>query len=255
MKINLNIVRIFTLIAGSMLFNINMHAQNLTIDINNPGQGPSAGMVRVTNVGAIGDKKATGLNYEDVEGTPFWDENWNSAMLYFKSGAIYKLPKAKLNLYTSEVHYANDKDGELVAETNLIDKIVFLDSKNAAKISAVFAVLPDYIDNKPAGFYRVFNNGAYQLILLQKNLVKVSPYDPLLQKSITSFFKKTYYGIYNNGKIIPIKSLDKNSIVSVLPFNASVQPWIKNSKNKLKSEEDMIALLNYYNSIELAKIP
>ena len=251
----INIVRIFTLIAGSMLFNINMHAQNLTIDISNPGQGPSAGMVRVTNVGAIGDKKATGLTYEDVEGTPFWDENWNSAILYFKSGAIYKLPKAKLNLYTSEVHYANDKDGELVAETNLIDKIVFLDSKDVTKISAVFAVLPDYIDNKPAAFYRVFNNGAYQLILLQKNLVKVSPYDALLQKSITSFFKKTYYGIYNNGKTIPLKSLDKNSIVSVLPFNASVQPWIKNSKNKLKSEEDMIALLNYYNSIELAKIP
>ena len=62
----INIVRIFTLIAGSMLFNINMHAQNLTIDISNPGQGPSAGMVRVTNVGAIGDKKVTGLTYEDV---------------------------------------------------------------------------------------------------------------------------------------------------------------------------------------------
>ena len=33
MKMTINIVRIFTLIAGSMLFNINMHAQNLTIDI------------------------------------------------------------------------------------------------------------------------------------------------------------------------------------------------------------------------------
>ena len=87
-------------------------------------------MIRVTNVGAIGDKKATGLTYEDVEGTPFWDDHWNTALLYFKSGAIYKLPKAKLNLYTAEVHYANDKDGELVAETNLIDKIVFLDRKN-----------------------------------------------------------------------------------------------------------------------------
>lgn len=71
MKMTINIVRIFTLIAGSMLFNINMHAQNLTIDISNPGQGPSAGMVRVTNVGAIGDKKVTGLTYEDVEGLHF----------------------------------------------------------------------------------------------------------------------------------------------------------------------------------------
>ena len=255
MKINLNIVRIFTLVVCSMLLNNSLNAQILTLDISNPGQGPSAGMVRVTNVGAIGDKKATGLNYEDVEGSPFWNDNWNSAILYFKSGAIYKLPKAKLNLYTSEVHYTNEKNGELVAETNLIDKIVFLNTKDSSKIAAVFAVLPDYIDNKPAGFYRVFNNGTYQLILLQKNLVKVSPYDPLLGKNITSFFTKYYYGLYNNGKTIPLKSLDKNSIVSALPFNASVQPWIKNSKNKLKSEEDMITFLNYYNSLEPAIIP
>lgn len=246
-------MRLFSILVGSLLFTSTLHAQNLTIDISNPGQGPSSGMVRITNVSAIGDKKATGLNYEDVEGTPFWDEHWNTALLYFKSGAIYKLPKAKLNLYTAEVHYENEKEGELVAETSLIDKIVFLNSKDATKISAVFAVLPDYIDNKPAGFFRVFNNGAYQLILLQKNLVKVSPFDPLLGKNTTSFFTKSYYGIYNNGKTIPLKGLDRNSVLSVIPFNAAVEPWIKNTKNKLKSEEDFIALLNYYNSLETAK--
>ena len=251
MKIVLKFLRIFSMLVCSIIVNNNLHAQNLTIDISNPGQGPSGGMVRVTNVSAIGDKKATGLTYEDVEGTPFWDEHWNSAILYFKSGAIYKLPTAKLNLYTSEVHYENENGSELVAETNLIDKIAFLDSKDATKILAVFAALPDYIDNKPAGFYRVFNNGAYQLILLQKNLVKVSPYDALLQKSTTSFFKKTYYGIYNNGKTIPLKGLDKNSILAAIPFN--VEAWVKNTKNKLKSEEDFIALLNYYNSLETAK--
>jgi len=253
MKITLYIMRLFSVLVGSLLFTSTLHAQNLTIDISNPGQGPSGGMVRITNVSAIGDKKATGLTYEDVEGTPFWDEHWNSALLYFKSGAIYKLPKAKLNLYTAEVHYENEKEGELVAETSLIDKIVFLNSKDATKISAVFAVLPDYIDNKPAGFFRVFNNGAYQLILLQKNLVKVSPFDPLTGKNTTSFFTKSYYGIYNNGKTIPLKGLDRNSVLSVIPFNAAVEPWIKNTKNKLKSEEDFITLLNYYNSLETAK--
>ena len=193
------------------------------------------------------------LTYEDVEGTPFWNEHWNSALLYFKSGTIYTLPKAKLNLYTTEVHYENEKGVELVAETILIDKIVFLNSKDATKVLAAFAVLPDYIDNKPAGFFRVFNDGAYQLILLQKNLVKVSPFDPLTGKNITSFFTKYYYGIYNNGKTIPLKALDRNSILSVIPFNASVEPWIKNTKNKLKSEEDIIALLKYYNSIVAVK--
>jgi hypothetical protein len=46
-----------------------------------------------------------------------------------------------------------------------------------------------------------------------------------------------------------LKGLDKNSVLAAIPFYASVQPWIKNTKNKLKSEEDFIALLNYYNSI------
>jgi hypothetical protein len=253
MKKKMAILRFLLLALVVFISTIHLKAQTLTIDINEASKGPNPGMIMITNSSSIGDKKAKGLTYEDVEGTPFWDEHWNSAILYFKSGAIYKLPKAKLNLYTSEVHYENEKEGELVAETNLIDKIAFLDSKEATKILATFAVLPDYIDNKPAGFYRVFNNGAYQLILLQKNLVKVSPFDPLLGKNVTSFFKKTYYGIYNNGKTIPLKGLDRNSVLEAIPFNASIQPWIKNTKNKLKSEEDFIALLNYYNSLETAK--
>lgn len=253
MKKNLGILRFLLLAVLVLISSIHLKAQTLTIDVNEASKGPNPGMIMITNSAAIGDKKAKGLTYEDVEGSPFWDETWNSAILYFKSGAMYKLPKAKLNLYTTEVHYINENGSELVAETNLIDKIVFLNSKDATKILAVFAVQPDYIDNKPAGFFRVFNNGAYQLMLLQKNLVKVSPFDPLLGKNVTSFFKKTYYGIYNNGKTIPLKGLDKNSVLEAIPFNASVEPWIKNTKNKLKSEEDFIALLNYYNSLETAK--
>jgi len=57
MKITLNIAPLFSLLVGSLLLSSTLHAQNLTIDISNPGQGPSAGMIRVTNVGAIGDKK------------------------------------------------------------------------------------------------------------------------------------------------------------------------------------------------------
>ena len=241
------------MIIAALLFTKLLSAQTLTIDINEASKGPNPGMIMITNTSAIGDKKAKGLTYDDVEGTPFWDEHWNSALLYFKSGAIYKLPKAKLNLYTTEVHYENDKNGELVAETSLIDKIVFLNSKDTSKILAVFAVLPDFVDSKPAGFYRVFNNGAYQLVLLQKNLVKVSPFDPLTGKNTTSFFTKSYYSLYNKGKIIPLKALDKSSILSAIPSNANLEPWIKNSKNKLKSEEDIIAFLNYYNSLESVK--
>ena len=100
--------RVLILLVIVFISTTQLKAQNLTIDVNEAGKGPSPGMIMITNSSAIGDKKAKGLTYEDVEGTPFWNEHWNSALLYFKSGTIYTLPKAKLNLYTTEVHYENE---------------------------------------------------------------------------------------------------------------------------------------------------
>ena len=57
------------------------------------------------------------------------------------------------------------------------------------------------------------------------------------------------YAIYNNEKLIPLKGIDKTSIVSAIPFDATIENWLKENKNKLKSEEDVISLLNYFNSL------
>jgi hypothetical protein len=230
-----------------LVFTNTAQAQQLSIDASD-GNGATSNTVRVIDPSGMG-KKITGLSYADIGGSPFWKDNWNSAYLYYKNGTVYKLPKAKLNLYTSEVHYVDNAGVELVAETNLVNKIIFLNKNDTTKALAVFVVLPDYVENKPAAFYKMFNSGTLALVLLQKNLIKVSPYDPITAKNASNFYIKNNYAIYNNEKLIPLKGIDKTSIVSAIPFDATIENWLKENKNKLKSEEDVISLLNYFNSL------
>ena len=227
------------------------YTQQLGIDMGAPGEtGGNYGTVRVFDPAKLTDKKTSSLTYAEVEGSPFWDDNWHNAIIYFKNNGQVKLPQAKLNLHTGEVHYLSPVGIELAVENENIEKLVFINEKEKTKPLAVFATLPDYIDSKPTALFRVFNNGYLQLILLQKNLVKTSPYDPMLGKNISSFFSKKYYAIYMNGQIKPLKDLDRNSILSAIPFDAKIEPWLKQNKNKLKSENDVIDLLSYFNSIK-----
>jgi len=217
------------------------YTQQLGIDMGAPGAtGGNYGSVRVFDPAKLTDKKTSSLTYADVEGSPFWDDNWHEAIIYFKINGLAKLPQAKLNLHTGEIHYLNPVGTELAVENENIEKIVFINEKDNTKPLAVFATLPDYIDNKSSALFRVFNNGYLQLVLLQKNLVKTSPYDPMLGKN----------AIYINGKIKPLKDLDRNSVLSAIPFESTIEPWLKQNKNKLKSENDIIDLLNYFNSIK-----
>ena len=124
-----------------------------------------------------------------------------------------------------------------------------MQTKDSSKLDAVFAVLDNYIDKTPAAFFRVFNSGNYQLLLLEQKKVKTTPYDPLQAKAISSFYSNYNYALINNGKIFPLKDLDKTSLLSNLPFNTEYEIWLKEHKNKLNNKTDVVSFLNYVNSL------
>jgi hypothetical protein len=187
------------------------------------------------------------LSYAEIEGTPFWSEQWNPAIVFFGTGGKAKISQAKLNLYTNEIHYLCIDGTELAAENEGITRLVFLNKNNLTQPIASFAKLTNHITGNGYVYYRVLNAGKYQLILLQKQLVKTSPYDPILAKTTTSFYTKKDYAIYAEGKVIPLKDLDRNSILSVAPANELANSWLQTSKSKLKSEKDVIEYLEQLN--------
>ena len=194
-------------------------------------------------------RNSTNISYTDIEGTAFWKENWQKAYMYTRAGNIILLDKAKMNLYAGELHYISASGTELAVETSAVSKVVFMQTKDSSKLDAVFAVLDNYIDKTPAAFFRVFNSGNYQLLLLEQKKVKTTPYDPLQAKAISSFYSNYNYALINNGKIFPLKDLDKTSLLSNLPLNTEYEIWLKEHKNKLNNKTDVVSFLNYVNSL------
>ena len=76
--------------------------QNL--DIGMPGEtGGNYGTINYVDMSTLGKKKVEMISYSDISGSPFWNDNWNMALLFLNNNTVVKLHKAKLNLYTSEV--------------------------------------------------------------------------------------------------------------------------------------------------------
>jgi hypothetical protein len=220
-----------------------LSAQQLNMDVRD-----FDGNMQVYDPANPSTKNNIKLTYADVEGSAFWDDNWNPAIIYFNNGAKAKINQAKLNLYTDEIHYLNSVGVELAIENQGITRLVFLNKNNLTQPIASFAKLMNHVSGNGTGYYKVLNAGQFQLILLQKQYVKTSPYDPLLGKSVSNFYSKKNYAIYNEGKIIPLEDLNKKSLQAALSNDVStLDLFMKENKYKMKSEKeftDFLLLLN-----------
>jgi len=240
---NLKIIAfIISVFVGSTTYAQQLLTEVRELDLNAMTYDPSNSRIGKTSV----------LGYADIEGSAYWNDNWNPAIIYFNNGSKAKINNAKLNLYTDEIHYLSADGTELVVNNEGITHLVFLNKNNLTQPIASFAKLINHTTGNGSAFYKVLNAGLYQLILLQKQLVKTSPYDPILGKSISSFYSKKSYAIYNEGKVIPLVDLNKKSIIACLANDPGIEDLLTASKSKLKSEKEVGDFLITY-SISKAK--
>lgn len=236
---------------GFLVFFItgNLHAQQLNMDVRDFN-----GNIQIFDPANPSSKNNLKQSYADVDGSPFWDDKWNPAIVYFNNGTKAKINQARLNLYTDEIHYINSVGTELAIENQGITRLVFLNKNNLTQPIASFAKLVNHVSGNGTAFYKVLNAGAFQLILLQKQFVKTSPYDPIQGKSISSFYTKKNYAIYNVGNIIALDDLNKKSMLAALGNDTSFDTLVKENKSKLKSEKEITDLLEAFNlTIEKSK--
>jgi hypothetical protein len=231
------------------LIGIYATAQQGTLDVVAP-HGGAYGVVRFTDPGSIGQKKAETITYADVEGTPFWDDHWTPAYLILRSNATVKLEKVKLNIFTGQVHYIDSSGTELVTDPSFVPRLILLKPKDTTKVFASFEAFPDVTDNNTLFYYRVMNEGKFRLVHLQRSTIKSSDYDPLQGKKESRFTNIDFYAIAEYRYLHPVRILDHDRIADELGFKPEDEKWLKDSHNKLKSESDVVAFLNYLNAKE-----
>ena len=192
-------------------------------------------------------KAANAFDYTDINGNPYWKDEWNAALLILKNDAVVKIPQAKFNIFVNGLFYMNEQSAVLVADVRVVKRFVFLDKGDTSKAAAVFQNVPALNDKNDTTYYQVLNPGNIALLKWTKYEVK-SDYDALKGRNENSFVAEIKYFLLHNGAVSLLKSLNERNIFAVINPTQDAASWLQKNNNKLKNENDITSFLNYYNT-------
>jgi hypothetical protein len=204
-------------------------------------------VVQFNNFAELGQKDSNKIEYGDVAGNCFWKKEWTPAVLVLRNGKTVKLKNVKLNFYSNDIHYLDNKGNELIAQTK-INRVIFYEPTDSLRTSGIFLFEPGF-KIKGGDFYvQVLNQGKVQL--LKRVEVKIMKRDsgPMQADRLDlKFLSDEFYYFGKDGNLLPLKKINKKNISELIKITPDDEKWLTDSQSKLKSEEELIAFLNYRN--------
>ena len=222
------------------------YAQQVRIEMgtvmNAAGQPVSDGMMVY---GAESLKK--NITYADVKGSPFLDDfRW--ARMYDANKNLLGVAQAKINFYTSYVHYLNMANAELAIGPDVVRHIEFFNPENKTEVTDAYTSLIDDVNqklNKPF-FVRVFNDGNIKLLKLQQK--SIGTYDSLMGNFKRYMFTtRTEYYLQRQQTIEALRKLSKERVHAFMRSERDVEAFVKANNIDYRKEEDLVKLIDYYN--------
>jgi hypothetical protein len=216
-----------------------------TLDVTGTAVG-NYGSIKFTDPATVGKKIVPDVAYEDVRGRYMWDDEWHPGYLILKGGNKYALNKIKLNLHSQQVHYVGPDGVELAADNMLVRQVVLFKTDSTQMLATFFAIKAGAA--KTNEWYQQMNAGKTQLLKKAATHINKLPYDPSVGKTEYRFVTETQYYLLVEQQVKPLGSLNKSSVSSVVTLDGAADEWLGAHKNKLRSEGDIIAFLDYYNA-------
>ena len=187
----------------------------------------------------------TGDALSDVKGSPFLQDSWQKVYLYLNGGGKVFVEKMKLNGYTGEVHYIDDKGAELATLEGSITTIDLLNPKDTTQVIRTYQAYADPNKMNQILFYELHNKGAFQIVSRLEKFIFTENYDPLKGKTEQYFKVNTVYGIATKGILSPIAEISYASVTNAHP--ALLQKAASAKKIKLRSINDVVLFLKELN--------
>jgi len=187
-----------------------------------------------------------GTNYTDVKGHPYLFDNWTDGTVKLINGKSYTSVQLKYNLLRDELFFKDIKTEQLLA---FVIPVVEFKLNDQEKGSIIYRSGYKAIDdNTEKSYYQVLFDGVTQL--LKRTSKKINEEKPFNSAStIKSFEVLTFYYISNNNTLIKIRKDKKSVLAALANQSAALENYIQEKSLNLKNEEDLIQLIQYYNSL------
>lgn len=243
-------IKIYT-IATLVFFLVPLALPAQTVEMNNgiPTNLSAAKMVRyVDEVDFNGLGGKTKVSYSRIKGSPFWSDEWKEADLFTESGKVGRAP-VKLNFATDEIYFLKSGGEWVLQDKDIVRVVLINDSIEFQRNVTNLFLNKKKVDDLVA----ILNNGTFQLIRYVHRTIGSA--DSLFGTQKRYFFRDDiYYFIRNKEMIQPIRRLNREAFLSVLPNATQYNGWMDERKLTFKTEEDLLRFLQFYNS-KLANAP
>ena len=197
---------------------------------------------KLSDGSTVNDKR-----YVKYDRLPFFRETFLKGKLLTDKGNSVSQLNLRFDMYANELQYIKDKRVYLVSEP--VKEFVLYEDSNPANLSYTFRRYNIDVNGKeiPA-FCEVLYDGAVKLL----KYVKKSEVEKTNMTSATVTKTFTDYQIdylQKNGKLIKLDKNGKNLLPLLADKEQQVNEYIKSNKIKLNNEEQLVALLKYYDSL------
>ena len=186
-------------------------------------------------------------SYEDVYGNPYVDEEFQEGEILFKDSSIYKGIGMRLNHNNDQIEF--QQDGQILAIPNPEDLI-------SVSFGNHRFIFEKYTKGKKilSSFFEVLVSGRTNLLYRRESIVKREQLPPseMSGKNYRDYFRtvEDYY-IKREGEPAFIVYKTPKSILKALPDKQiELKKYIDQNELKIKKEEDLKALVEYYNSLQ-----
>lgn len=197
------------------------------------------------------DMEKISIPYSRIKGSPFWKDQWQMASLYSEDNFLGVLP-VKLNLVTNEVHFLKYNEELVATDENKITAIIFHPGQDTSLVTAAFTkdVNRYSEENRDLNaLMLVMNYGKYEL--LRHINRKLSSADSLFGTQKRYFFTdEVSYYLKSDDIVQKLKKLSEENFYELMPAMTTAvhRKWINDNKINFKKEEDIVRVLDYYNS-------
>lgn len=189
--------------------------------------------------------------YQGIRGTPFYGDRWFRGEIVLKDGNRFTDRIIRLDTWKQEVDYAGNKTEAIRLAKSAVDHIYLWEQG----IKKKFLIIRT--ENDPLGsFYEVLAEGNMSFLALhRKSFIEADYKDPYSANRPYDEFKpgKEYY-FYGKGNIEPLRlKIRKKKVLEALDpkHSNSINDFLRDKNNSLKTEEEVIQLIEYYNRLNI----
>ncbi len=187
--------------------------------------------------------------FADVDGTPYLHAAYKYADITLKQGRKFIKVKAKLNLVTQETIFESANGVEGYMEAGMVKELSYTDTTEQGMVSYRFQTGFPAVDKQTdKHFYQILSEGKCRLL---KSIVKkvVERKTELSGEVAKEFETSENSYLFVNGEMRRFKK-DKEFVLSAMTDKLpAVNQFITENKTNFKNMDQVIRLLDFYNSL------